>query len=144
MKKTFKEIRLFNMLASKILKENQNTKLAYALKKVMTQTDDIIKGYHVEISRLWDSTVGATQLREALEDKETGEVLMAPKDSERAYRFNKEGLQRVIESERDYVSKVAEMLKDYDLKEFDINEYKIDMPADITDEEKEALSGFII
>jgi hypothetical protein len=150
MKKTFKQIREFNIASEGFMKRNptnMQTKLGYALKRVSEKSiSKAAKEYSNAYSESYYTNVEKIQIDNALTDKVTGAILAAPKDSERPYLYDKEGLKAVMEAENRFSKETAQaLLEEFDSKEFEIDPFLAkELPEDLTDEEIEAFKGFVI
>ncbi len=148
-KKTFKQIREFNQAVNSFINRkptNIQTKLGYAIKRVSdVSIKEAVEKYQKEQANLLFNTVEKVQIDNALTDPVTKAVLTAPKDSDRPYLYDAKGLLVVREAERKFNDLVADLLSEWDNKEFDIDTYfAVSLPHDLTEIEKEAFTGFAI
>lgn len=148
--KTFAEIRKFNIEAGNFINKkdvnNGSTKLGYAIKKISEgKVAKAIKEYQAAHQEAYYDSVQRKQVDFALTDKTTQAVLLAPKGSERPYQYDKEGLLNVMKAEASFSAVSENLLEEFDKKEFEIEpHYAVDLPEDLTDEQKEAFKGFVI
>lgn len=147
--KTFKEVRGFNMAVASFLQrgtENGQTKLGYAITKISNgQIQTILKEYQYAYQEAFYDKVTRVQVDNALTDKVTDAVLLAPKGSDRPYMYDKTGLNTVIKAERDFNTYWDAQLPIWDLKGFEIEpHYAVELPKDLTEDEIEAFIGFVI
>lgn len=151
-KKTFEEIRKFNLTVGEYFradatKARENTKLGYAIKRVSEkEIEPILVEYRNEHAEKYYDEVTRTQVDNALTDKATGAILENAQGSERPYKYDKEGLLAVMKAERHFQEVTSkELLAEWDKKEFDITGYvATEIPEDLTDEQKEVFSGFVL
>jgi hypothetical protein len=148
-KKTFEEVRKFNIAADGFLRKsptNIQTKLGYAIDKISGgQLKKIISDYQKDYAEKYFEQVQKKQIDLALTDKTTGAVLANPKNAGRPYEYDKAGLMEIIKIERDFASNWEAELEAWDKKEFDIEpHFAVEIPEDLTDNEKEAFKGFVI
>lgn len=148
-KKTFKQVREFNIAAESFFRrapDNEQTKLGYAITRISNgPIQKILKEYQGAYQEAYYEKVQRAHVDNALTDKATDAVLLAPKGSERPYMYDKTGLNAVLKAERDFNVFWEAQLPIWDTKEFDIDEYyATSLPKDLLDNEKEAFTGFVI
>lgn len=149
-KKTFEEVRKFNMAVDKFYRAkptNEQTKLGYAVRKVSEGSiKQIVKDYQQAYTEKYYTEVESVQVDNALTDKATGAILMAPKGSDRPYQYKPENLKKVMIAERKFAEITASALLDeWDKKEFEIDEhYASEIPEGLSDGDIEAFRGFAI
>jgi hypothetical protein len=149
MKKTFKDIRFFNLSAQGFLKKdpaNLQTKLGYAIQKLSEgDIKKVITEYSNEYQGLYYENVEKVQVNEALTDKATGAILNAPKDADRPYQYSKEGLLAVMKAEKEFQKIVEKFNEDYDAKEFEISPFIVtEVPEDLDEVTIKAFEGFVL
>lgn len=147
--KTYKEIREFKRVGNIFLArdKNQNTKLGYAVSKLINgPIDAVTKEHDMVLNNLYNEIVLPVMLNEALTDKATGEVFVDPKlTTGRPFKFDKKGLTAVIEAERKNREEAVKIDADYDLKEFEIQDFIVsDIPENLSEGEREVFTGFVI
>lgn len=149
--KTFEQIRTFNMGADKFLRAkptNIQTKLGYAIKKMTnsSQFKKALTDYQVAYTEKYYAEVETVQIDNALTDKDTKAILLAPKDADRPYQYDKEGLKKVMLAERKWNQVTAQaLLAEWDAKSFELEAYfASELPAELTSDDIEAFSGFIL
>lgn len=147
---TFEKIRQFNYRGQNFVKKNPTnglTKLGLAIKKIGSESvEAIVKEYRNAHAEAYYTEVETVQIDNALVDEKTKAILSAPRDAERPYLYDREGLKRVLEAERHFAEvRNDAILKEWDSREFDITPiFTTDIPNDLTDEEIEAFKGFCI
>jgi hypothetical protein len=120
MKKTIQEIAIFNNVSS--ARQSEQTKLGYAIKKVGKQLDKIIVGYQEKLEDLRISLC-------SVDEKEN--VIKNEKDQ---YVYTRENLALFTSGARD-LSK-----EEYEIEPFICTE----LPKDLTEQEIEVFTGFVI
>lgn len=146
---TFDKIIKFNSAADNFFKRkptNIQTKLGYAINKIVeSDIKSIIVEYQKQRGKLWYEHVGKKEIDLALTDKATGAVLSAPKGSDRAYMYDKNGLKALIEAEKEFDEVAEKFFEEYKLKEFNVEPHIASvLPDDLSDMDKEAFAGFVI
>lgn len=150
MKKTFKDIRQFNIAVETWARqkpENLQTKLGYAMKRVTDNSvAKAIKEYQSAYQEAFYENVERVHVDHALTDPTTKAILTAPQGSQRPYLYDKEGMKIVMDAERKFNSVTAPaLLEEWDNKEFEIDPYiATELPDDLSDEMKDALKGFVL
>ncbi len=150
-KKTFKDIRKFNAGVDEYVKKHgkefTHDKFIHALKRVsVPYVRDAISAYQVEYRKKYYEHVQKVMIDNALTDPVTKAVMTTPKGSEYPYLFDKEGTKTVMEAEAMWDDSTAPgLLLLWDSKEFDVEDYiATEIPEDLTEEEKEVFTGFVI
>ncbi len=134
MKKTFKQIREFSIYSGLIAMRHPNTKISYAIKKVLKKLVKIVDEYNgkledIRIDHCFTNSDGVIEYN-VTKDGSGNEV--------RHYKFKKDELKKKLKEER-------EVAEEWNSKEFEVEPYlATEVPEDITDEEKEALDGFVL
>lgn len=149
--KKFEQIREFNQAVDKFMRTkpgNIQTKLGYAMKKMSNSGSfkKAITDYQAAYSEKYYTEVESVQVDNALTDKETKAILLAPKDAERPYLYDKEGLKKVMLAERRWNQTTAPaLLKEWDETLVELEPFYVtDVPAELSSDDIEALSGFVI
>lgn len=107
----------------------EHTKFGYAVKRFIEKSaNPILKDYNVELNDI--------RIDHALIDPTTQAVL-TDKDSDRGYKYGKDGLKSVIKAENEFT-------KAYDEKEVEIEPYISKEVPELTEEQRETLLGILI
>ena len=132
--KTFTEIQLFNSYGNTVLQRHPNTKIAYAIKKVTDKTAELAEELSneladIDLNHCYTNQEGVIEY-DIVKDHHGNEI--------RQYKFTKEAKREKIEKER-------ELVKKWKNRTFDIKPYfATEIPKDLTDDEREALTGFVM
>lgn len=132
--KTFEQIKEFNKYGVAVMKRHPNTKISYAIKKVLKGILSVVTEYNeavedIQIDHCFTNTSDVIEY-DIIKDASGAEV--------RRYKFTKDQLKLKVKVER-------ELLQEWNQREFDIKAYiSPEIPDDITIEEKDALSGFVL
>lgn len=149
-KKTFAEVRKFNMAVDRFLRAkptNEQTKLGYALKKVSEGSiKKVVKEYQHAYTEKYYNDVESVQIDNALTDKTTGAILTAPKGADRPYLYTPENLKKVMVAERKFADITSQALLDeWDVKEFEIDaHFASEIPSTVSPEDIECFTGFAV
>lgn len=131
-KKTFKQLRDFDVMVSQMYKENpelEKTKFGYAVKR-FNEKNYIphLKDYRTDIEN--------AHIDNALTDSTTQAVLL-DKESGRGFSYSKDGLKAVIKDEE-------RIMSEWDKKEFEIETYQCKELPELTEEQRELFTGILI
>ena len=132
MVKTFKELQAIDQMIGFLYEQDQklkNTKFGYAYQKFFK------KNYEPALKE-FQNKIFDIRLDNAMEDKITKEVLK-DKDSPRGFKFTKEGLKKCVEQERS-------LIEEFDKKEIEVTPQFSSYVPELTEEQKELLTGLII
>ena|SRR3990167_46807 len=130
--KTFEEIKKFNLFAQilfAVTPDTEKSKFGYAIKKVLTSLTKVFEEYNSELDMI--------RIDHALSDEKTKAILMAPKGEGRQFQYSKEGLKAVIQAE-------SELVKRWNIKEFEVEPYLAKEVPELTEEQVEAFIGFVV
>ena len=145
-KKTFQEIRGFNMVLENLMNtmpDLEQTKIGYAMKRVLEKdVKSIIEDFNKELSNLKFSTLGELYLNNALTDPKTGAILY---DETGKYLFNKDGMYIIKTKEQEFTNEIYPSLLDtWDKKVFNIQGFFVtEIPKEITEYQFDTLKGFV-
>ena len=111
-----------------------NTKIAYVIKKVLGKLSKILEDYNDELEDIHIECCSVDE-KGVIEYDVTKN---ASGHEIRHYRFTKDNLMEKRQKER-------ELLKEWGGKDFEVEAfYTTEVPEDMTQEEKEALEGFVL
>ncbi|MEK6882279.1 MAG: hypothetical protein AABY22_21855 [Nanoarchaeota archaeon] len=133
MKKTFKKLREIDFVIGELYRANdslRNTKFGYAYKRFVE------KNYKPLFSELQEK-VSIIRIDNALEDEKTKEILIDNNPLSRGYKYSREGLKKCIEQEN-------KIVKEYDVKEVDVEPFISSFVPKLTEEQEDTLKGFLI
>jgi hypothetical protein len=134
MKKLFKELIEIDELVGELYSKDktlENSKFGYAYNRFTKKNiSPIVKERNEKILYV--------RINNALEDKNTKEILKDHMDPVRGYKYSKDGLSKCIEEER-------KIMSEYEEKEFEVEPYISSLvPEGLSDEQKELLKGILI
>lgn len=135
MQKTFEELGKLDAIVGRMYQKNpelRNSKMGYAYKRFVAK--NFQPTYDAFISELSD-----VRIDNALTNEATKEILTDPNPNSRGFKYSKEGLKAVIKAE-DVIT------KKFNAKQIEIEPYivKPENLPELTDEQKEALTGLLI
>ena len=133
MKKTFKQLREFNLYAQFLMErkpEIKETKFGYAMKRFVDK--NLTKPFND-----FNADLDIVRIDHALVDEKTKAILHSEKGSLRPFQYSKEGLKAVIKGEND-------LIEQFNLKEFECEPFISKEKPELTEEEIEAFKGLII
>ena len=85
----------------------------------------------------YNSELNMIRIDHALSDEKTRAILMAPKGEGREFQYSKEGLKAVMQAEKELVEK-------WNKKEFEVEPYLAKEVPELTEEQVEAFTGFVL
>lgn len=132
MKKTFKELQEVDVLVGSLYQKDktlEKSKFGYAYKR-------FIEKNYVPIIKERQERLIDVRIDNALEDKNTKEIL-TDKESNRGYKYSKEGLKKCIKDER-------KVMEEFEEKEIEIEPFISSFVPQLDEEQKEILNGLII
>lgn len=133
MKKTFNELNEIDLVIGELYSKNptlRDTKFGYAYKR-------FAENNYIPLYKEMIEAKNNARIDNALEDEKTKEILLDPA-SQRGFKYSKEGLKSVIKAEK----QIQEL---FDVKEIEIKPFISSfIPEEITDEQKELLTGILI
>lgn len=131
--KTFKELKeLDSIVGSMYSKEPtlKDTKFGYHYKRICEK-------FYIPVVNEYNNAINDARLDFAMEIESTKEVLMDTQ-SVRGYKYTKEGLKNIIKKER-------ELQEEWNKKEIEVEPFiSSHVPENLSEEEKEALTGILI
>lgn len=132
-KKTFQELKDLDQLVAILYQKNKelpNTKFGYAYKRFVEKN-------YLPAAREFNADIEGVRIDSALEDPTT-KALMTDEKDVRGYKYSKQGKKDVIAAEQ-------KLIKEWNDKEIECVPYiSVYVPEDLTQEEKEALTGILI
>lgn len=133
MKKTFKELQDLDQIVGSMYQADEKlkeTKFGYAYKRFCDKN-------YIPVIKEYNDAIADARLDHALENETTKEVI-TDQTNYRGFKYSKEGLKKVIEAER-------KLKLEWDGRELEITPYvSAYLPEDLTEEQKEALTGCLI
>ena len=130
--KKFKELQEVDQLIASLYAKDktlQNSKFGYAYKRFVEKN-------YVPVIKEMQERLTDVRIDNALEDKNTKEILI-DKESNRGYKYSKEGLKKCIEDER-------KVMKEFEEKEIEIESFISSFVPQLDEGQKEILNGLII
>lgn len=132
-KRTIKEIQEIDQIVAGLYGKDaklQQGKFGYAYKRFVE------KNYQPAITRLQEK-LADVRVDFALTDPTSKELLL-DKENARGYKYDKDGMKKVMEAER-------KLAKDWETEEITITPFiSKEVPKELSDEQKEILKGIII
>jgi len=132
MKKTFQELQEVDQLIGSLYEKDKTlreSKFGYVYKRFSK------KNYIPVVEELTEK-IQDIRIENSLEDPQTKQILQDPSNP-RGFKFSKEGLKRCIELER-------QLSKEFDKREIEIIPYISSYMPELTDDQKEMLTGLIL
>lgn len=133
MKKTFKELQTIDTTVGGMYRRNpelRDTKFAYAYKRFHE------KNYFPLLKELQEQ-INDAYINNALVDEKT-QALLTDQENARGFKYSKDGLKQVMKDE----NKISE---EFNSKEIEITPFiSVYIPENITEEEKEILTGIVL
>lgn len=131
--KTFKELREVDALVGQMYKADgtlKDTKFGYAYKRFCDK-------YYLPFIEEFQNELADARIDNALEDEKTKAIIRDEK-SPRGYAYSKEGERKVMQQERQINEK-------WNKKEINIEPFvSSHLPATLTEEQRESLTGILI
>lgn len=134
-KKTFKELNEVDSLIGELYQKNpklKESKFGYAYKRFIDKN-------FIEHLKEYQHQLSDVRIDNAMEDKDTKEILKDPTPGSRGFKYTKEGLKKVIEQEN-------EIMKKWNEKEIEVEPYIItaeNLPI-LSEGQREQLSGILV
>lgn len=132
-KKTIKEIQEVDQIVAQLYAKDvklQQSKFGYAYKRFVE------KNYQPAITKFQEK-IADIRVDFALTDSTTKELLL-DKDNARGYKYDKDGMKKVMEAER-------KLAREWENEEIVITPFiSKEVPKDLSEDEKEKLKGLII
>lgn len=133
MKKTFKELQTIDGVVGGMYKKNpelRDTKFAYAYKRFYE------KNYSPTLKEFTEQ-VNDSYINNALVDEKT-QALLTDQENSRGFKYSKDGLKQVMRDE----NRISE---EFNSKEIEITPFiSVYIPENLTEEEKEVLTGIVL
>ena len=130
--KTFKQLKEVDSIVGELYAKDktlEKTKFGYAYKRFLDKN-------YIPTMEKFQEKILDIRIENALEDKTTKEVLI-DKMNPRGYKFTKEGLKKCIAEER-----VA--VEEFDKTEIEIIPFISSFVPELSDEDKEELTGLVL
>lgn len=145
MKVKFKNIREFINISNILLNKDsnfQNTKLGYAIVKLVKSIQPILDEINKEYLDLYAKEVEVFEIENALTDKD-GAIIF---DEEKKIKFSKDGMKKMLEVRKNHQSKEELLTQEINEREYEINPHIVSVydSSKINMIEAEALKGFVL
>lgn len=132
-KKTYKELREIDNIVGKAYQKNEvleKSKFGYAYKRFSEKN-------FIPTVKKHNEQLADVRIDNALEDEKTKEILLDERPNSRGFKYNKEGLKKVMVAEK-------KLDEEFNVKEIEIEPFICkDVPNDFSEEEIKMMKGLV-